>query len=97
MLRHFIAINDVPKGEAGEQETRRKLEALAVASRRRGMRPLETMISPSLGRAYTFFEADEAETVRHVLDSVGLSVVDVVPGELVYTELLDEPNPTRPG
>lgn len=96
MLRHFIAINEVPMGaDAGVM--RKKLEEVAIASRRRGLRPLETMISPTQGRAYTFFEADAVESVRRLLDAVGLAVVDVVPGELVYTELLDEPNPTRPG
>lgn len=96
MLRHFIAIHAV-RPEAEDEDTREKLEALAVASRRRGLRPLETMISPTEGRAYTFFEADAPENVRLLFESVGIPVVDVVPGELVYTELLDEPNPTRPG
>lgn len=96
MLRHFIAINAVPRG-AHVEEVREELERMALASRRRGLRPLETILSPEEGRAYTFFEADAAESVRRLLAEVGLPIVDVVAGERVYTELLDEPNPSRRG
>lgn len=85
-MRQFIAINDLP---GGERETRDALERLAAASRVAGLRPVETMLSAR--RAYTFWEADTEEHVRRLLEGAGLPVVEVVPGKLIYTELLASP------
>ena len=91
--RRFLAINDLPGATAAE--VRGRFERLVEEGRALGLRPVETFYSLERGRAYTYVEGDAEDHVRAMCAAAGLPVVDVVPGERLYTELLDEPKRYR--
>ena len=91
--RRFLAINELPG--ADDAEVLARLERLVERGHALGLRPLETFYSIERGRAYTYVEGDTEESVRAMCAAAGLPVVDVVPGERLYTELLDEPKRYR--
>jgi hypothetical protein len=93
MRKRFLAIATLPPGWAREDLLER-LERVARASRERGVHPLETLFSLPRGRAYTLVDAASARDVEEACSLAGLPV-EVVPGERVHTDLLDEPHRAR--
>jgi hypothetical protein len=68
---------------------------MAQAAHDLGVRPIETLYSTVKGLAYTLVEADTPERVREAYAAAGLPSPEVVPGERVFTELLDVPRRAR--
>lgn len=93
MTRQFLAIH--PLSAPGGEPVRAALARVAQAAHGRGVHPIETFFSVATGMAYTFVEADTEARVRDAYAAAGLPAPEVVPGERVFTELLDEPRRAR--
>lgn len=93
MRKRFLAIATIPPGwDRGELMGH--LEQVARVASGRGVHPLETFYSLPRGRAYTLVDAASDRDVEDVCAAAGLPV-EVVPGERVQTDLLDEPRRAR--
>ncbi|HVL87419.1 MAG TPA: hypothetical protein VM681_05350 [Candidatus Thermoplasmatota archaeon] len=89
----YLCVFRIPRSFTVET-FRESMVSVATEAHRRGARALETFYSIDGGRAYTLFEADGPGTVQEVCAAAGFSA-EVVPGDRLHTELLDEPRRTR--
>lgn len=92
--KHFLAFSRLPS-PLSEAEMRARLERVAEAAHARGIRPVESFYSLDRGVCYTLYEAGSEAEVRAAHADARIDTVDVVPGERVFTELLDRTHRTR--
>ena len=93
-MERFLAIHRIPAGTT-EPDFRRMLETLAQVADEAGVDVSQTVYSLAGGQAFSLIEADNATTVRDMTARAGLPTPDVVPANVVYTELLNEPRRSR--
>jgi hypothetical protein len=93
MRKRFLAISTLQPGWDREDLVRR-LEDLSRVASDRGVHPLETFFSLPRARAYTLIDAVDDRAVLDACAAAGLPA-EVVPGERVYTDVLDEPHRAR--
>lgn len=91
---HFLAVHELPPGTTPEG-VRAQLERVAEASHALGLHPAETFYSFENGRAYTRYDAGDAVTIRMAYETAGLPPLEIVPGDQIYTDLLDAPRRAR--
>jgi hypothetical protein len=96
MVHRFLAIQELPP-EASPREVTEAFERVTEQAHHLGLRPVETFYSLQRRRAYTYVESDTEERLREAFAAAGptLPLVEVVPGERLYTDLLDEPHRYR--
>lgn len=93
-MQRFLVLHRIPEG-TNEAGFRRTLQSVAEAADRVGVDVKETVFNLQRGQAWSLFEAEREELVREAVDQGGLPAADVIPAQLVYTELLSEPHRAR--
>lgn len=95
VARHrFLAVHELSP-DSTAADVRVQLERVAEASHALGLSPAETFFSLENHKAYTIYDVGDARTIQRAFESVGVPTVEVVGGEQVFTELLDEPRRNR--
>ena len=89
-MDRYLAIH-APEPGMEEAEFRAALARMAEAGNALGLRIPETIYNLAAGRVFSLVEADNPIQVRDAASQAGLHLVEVVPADVVYTELLSEP------
>lgn len=94
-MPRFLAAHTLPT--TGPDTTWRKdLTRLATIAHDMGVRPIETYYSHERMRAYTIYDAADAQTIQRAHERARLTRPDeIVEVEQIYTELLAEPRRER--
>ncbi|MEA3199752.1 MAG: hypothetical protein QOE90_1180 [Thermoplasmata archaeon] len=93
-MQRFLAIHAIPLG-TNEAAFRQTLVRVADAADKLGIDVKETLYNLDQGKAWSVFEAENEADVVEVTSLAGLPRPEVLPTEIVYTELLSEPRRAR--
>lgn len=90
-MPRFLAAHPLAR-HAPVDTWRDELTRIARAAREVGIHPVETFYSAERGRAYTIYDAPDADSIRRLHETAKASPPDdIITGERIYTELLAEP------
>lgn len=85
----FLAVHELPT-DSTAADVMDQLERVAEASHALGLSPAETFYSLENHMAYTLYNVGDPRTIQVAFETVGVTHVEVVSGEQVFTELLDQ-------